>query len=210
MSARCKKCVWLTLQTGVLFHGMALLRGTAWALLSVASASGPTLGPIEPSVAGSANQKHESAFPKEKTMKTLFGLFVLMVATLFSTGSAAPGISAQAPGGSGDVQVVEVTAKKYEFNPSPIHVKQGARVQLKITATDHAHGFKVSPFPEGGRPTDNPGLIFSSPQSCMRIEKHQTSTIEFVAKTAGTYAFKCCTYCGWHHRAMKGELIVEP
>jgi heme/copper-type cytochrome/quinol oxidase subunit 2 len=83
-------------------------------------------------------------------------------------------------------------------NPSPIRVKQGARVQLKITATDHAHGIK--PSPEGGKRTDNPGLMFSSPQSCQRIEKHQTATVEFIAKTAGTYRFKCCTFCGWHHR----------
>jgi len=31
------------------------------------------------------------------------------------------------------VQVIEVTAKKYEYSPSPIRVKLGAKVQLKIT-----------------------------------------------------------------------------
>lgn len=143
-------------------------------------------------------------------MRSLLGLFVLIVAALLSTSNVVTGTSAQAPAGTDSVQVVEVTAKKYEFNPSPIRVKQGARVQLKVTATDHAHGFNIKPFPEGARPTDEPGLIFSSPQSCQRIEKHQTATIEFMAKTAGTYPFKCCTFCGWHHRAMKGELIVEP
>jgi hypothetical protein len=40
------------------------------------------------------------------------------------------------PGASGGVQVIEVTAKKYEFNPSPIRVKQVTKVQLKIRATD--------------------------------------------------------------------------
>jgi len=108
------------------------------------------------------------------------------------------------------VQVVEMTAKKYEFDPSPVRVKRGARVQLKITATDHVHGFNLRPFPEGARPTDPQGLVFSSPQGCQRIEKHQTVAIEFVAQTPGTYPFKCCVHCGWHHRSMKGELIVEP
>jgi hypothetical protein len=42
-----------------------------------------------------------------------------------------------------------VTAKKYEFNPSPIRVKQGKKVQLKITATDHVHGFRIELFPDG-------------------------------------------------------------
>lgn len=139
-------------------------------------------------------------------------LFVFMAAmlTLTLTSRAESGIPAQSAAAADGVQVIEVTAKKYEFNPSPIRVRTGARVQLKITATDRAHGFKIRTFPEGSHATDSPGLIFSSPQSCQKIEKHQTVTIEFVAKTTGTYPFKCCTVCGWHHRAMKGDLIVEP
>ena len=37
--------------------------------------------------------------------------------------------SARGPASEG-VQVIEVTAKKYEFNPSPVRVKQGTKVQL--------------------------------------------------------------------------------
>lgn len=147
---------------------------------------------------------------RRMTMKPKFLSLVLAAATLTLTGRAEPGIPAQSSSAAEGAQVIEVTAKKYEFTPSPIRVKQGARVQLKITATDHVHGFKIKSFPEGGKATDSPGLIFSSSQSCVRIEKHQTATIEFEAKTAGTYPFKCCTFCGWHHRSMKGELIVEP
>jgi cytochrome c oxidase subunit II len=147
---------------------------------------------------------------KEKAMRIVLGLFVIMTATFFSTSMPIPGSRAQSSENNGGLQVIEVTAKKYEFAPSPIRVKQGTRVQLKITATDHAHGFKIKAYPEGTHPTDSPGIIFSSAQSCERIEKHQTTTIEFVAKAAGTYPFKCCTFCGWRHRSMKGELIVEP
>ena len=43
-----------------------------------------------------------------------------------------------------DVKVIEVSAKKYEYNPSSIHVTQGTKVQLRITATDHTHGFMAS------------------------------------------------------------------
>ncbi len=109
---------------------------------------------------------------------------------------------------TGSVQVIEVQAKKYEFNPSPIRVKQGTKVQLKITATDRVHGFRMSDIPEGG--DGKPGLVFSSGQGCNRIEKGQTATIEFVAARPGTYPFKCCVHCGWRHGSMKGELIVEP
>ena len=43
------------------------------------------------------------------------------------------------------VQVIELNAKKYEYSLSPVHVKAGTKVQLKITALDHDHGFKMSP-----------------------------------------------------------------
>jgi cytochrome c oxidase subunit 2 len=115
-----------------------------------------------------------------------------------------------AQSGNEAVQLITVTAKKYEFDPSPIRVKQGAKVRLSITATDHAHGFKISPFPDGAEKSGDPGLVFSSPQDCTKIEKGQTTTVEFVAQKAGTYSFRCCVVCGFHHHAMKGQLIVEP
>jgi len=115
-----------------------------------------------------------------------------------------------APGATEGTQIIDVRAKKYEFNPSPIRVKQGTRVQLKITATDHVHGFRITEFPEGAETNGKAGLVFSSRQDCRRIEKGQTETIEFVAQTPGTYPFKCCVHCGWEHRRMKGKLIVEP
>jgi cytochrome c oxidase subunit 2 len=108
-----------------------------------------------------------------------------------------------------NVQVIEVTAKKYEFSPSPIRVKAGTKVQLKITAVDHDHGFKVSTVPEGGKSGDKPGLVFSSPTDCLQLKKGQTTTVEFVAQTPGTYPFHCCHVCGLGHKKMKSEIIVE-
>ena len=107
-------------------------------------------------------------------------------------------------------QVIEVTAKKYEFSPSPIHVKKGTTVQLRITAADHVHGFRIVTTKEGGDANGKPGLVVASGEGCQRIEKGQTVTVEFLAQTPGTYPFKCCVHCGWHHRSMRGELIVEP
>ena len=137
---------------------------------------------------------------------------LLMTATLPLTSGTLGRPVNLPPGGTEGVQVIDVTAKKYEFNPSPIRVKRGTRVQLKITATDHAHGFRIRESPEAGDAADGKGkgLVFSSPQDCQKIEKGQTATIEFAAQTPGTYPFRCCTRCGWHHRAMKGQLIVEP
>ena len=116
----------------------------------------------------------------------------------------------QAQASPDNVQVIEVTAKKYVFDPSPIHVKKGTRVQLKITATDHAHGFAIEPYAEMVAKSGAPGLQLAAPQKCVKIEKGQTVMVEFVAQAEGTYHFKCCTDCGFHHRSMKGELIVDP
>jgi cytochrome c oxidase subunit II len=108
-----------------------------------------------------------------------------------------------------NVQVIDVTAKKYDFPPSPIHVKKGQKVQLRVTATDHDHGLKIPAVPDGADPKGAPGLIFTSSEDCWKIKKHETATIEFVAQKPGTYTFKCCVDCGMGHKHMKGEIIVD-
>lgn len=106
-------------------------------------------------------------------------------------------------------QVIELAAMKYEYSPSPVHVKAGAKVQLKITATDHDHGFKIATVPDGTQATGAPGLIFNSAQDCWQLKKGETTTIEFLAQSPGTYTFKCCHTCGLGHKGMKSQIIVE-
>jgi cytochrome c oxidase subunit 2 len=107
------------------------------------------------------------------------------------------------------VQVIEVIAKKYEYSPSPVHVKAGTKVQLKITATDHDHGFKIGTVPDGAQPKGAAGLIFTSEQDCWQLKKGETTTIDFFAQTPGTYTFRCCHTCGLGHKGMKGQIVVE-
>ena len=108
-----------------------------------------------------------------------------------------------------NVQVIELTAKKYEYSPSPVHIKAGTKVQLKINAVDHDHGFKIAPVPDGADSSGKPGLVFASPQDCWLLKKGETTTIEFLAQTPGTYSFKCCHSCGLGHRGMKSQIIVD-
>jgi cytochrome c oxidase subunit II len=110
---------------------------------------------------------------------------------------------------NGSVQVIEVTAKKYEYSPAPIRVKSGAKVLLKITAADHDHGFSILTIPDGADSNGSAGLVFTSPQECWQLKKGETTTIEFLAQTPGTYSFKCCHTCGLGHRGMKGQLVVD-
>ena len=109
-----------------------------------------------------------------------------------------------------DTQVIEMSAKKYEFSPSPVRVKRGAKVQLRITALDRTHGFKINLNPDGSDLKGNPGLVFSSNEDCFKLEKGIPSVVQFVTRTPGTYSFHCCNRCGLGHGAMKGQLIVEP
>jgi cytochrome c oxidase subunit 2 len=137
------------------------------------------------------------SFPLSIVPKALLGL-----AMLFSVSGS---VRAQEQ----SAQVIEVTAKKYEYSASPIHVKSGSKVQLKITASDHDHGFKIAAVPDGAATNGTAGLIFTSSQDCWQLKKGETTTIDFLAQTPGTYTFKCCHTCGLGHKGMKGQIIVE-
>jgi heme/copper-type cytochrome/quinol oxidase subunit 2 len=89
-------------------------------------------------------------------------------------------------------------------------VRVGTKVQLKITAIDHDHGFKIGTVPDGTSSNDKAGLVFASEQDCWQLKKGETTLIEFVAQTPGTYSFKCCHTCGLGHKGMKGQIVVEP
>ncbi|MHB8655945.1 MAG: cupredoxin domain-containing protein [Terriglobia bacterium] len=86
---------------------------------------------------------------------------------------------------------IQMTAKKYEFNPNVITVKKGERVKLVITATDHEHGFKLEDFK-----IDQP------------LKKGAPTTVEFTADKVGEFHFHCSHFCGLGHPKMKGKLVV--
>ena len=121
--------------------------------------------------------------------------------------SARPANASQADQGT---QVIEVTAKKYEYAPSPIRVKLGTKVKLKITSLDKTHGFKIDLYPDGSDAKGGPGLVLGSNEGCFKIEKGTTTVVQFEARTSGAYSFPCCNRCGIGHGGMKGRLIVEP
>jgi cytochrome c oxidase subunit 2 len=90
------------------------------------------------------------------------------------------------------VHEIKMTAKKYEFTPSSIHVKKGEHVKLLVAALDHDHGFKLAAF-----------------DIQQELKEGETTTIEFTADKAGTFRFACSHVCGFGHRGMKAEVVVE-
>jgi cytochrome c oxidase subunit 2 len=110
---------------------------------------------------------------------------------------------------AGAPQIIEVSAKKYEFSPNEIHVRAGTKVTLKIHSEDETHGVKLSDHPEGVSDKGEPGLLFEEPNENGKVAKHVDQVIVFTAQTPGSYDFKCAKVCGFGHGRMKGTLIVE-
>ena len=107
-------------------------------------------------------------------------------------------------------QITEVSAKKYEFTPSQIHVKQGTRVELKVHSEDETHGIKLNVHAEGTKDKGKPGLLFDHPDENGKVTAGGDQVLDFVAQEPGTYDFKCAKVCGLGHGRMKGTLVVEP
>ena len=88
---------------------------------------------------------------------------------------------------------IRITVKKYEYQPNVIHVKEGERVRLILTALDRKHGFELKEW-----------------KIKTEVEKGQEAVVEFLASRAGEFEFKCSVFCGLGHWGVKGKLIVEP
>jgi cytochrome c oxidase subunit 2 len=126
-------------------------------------------------------------------------------------GAGMMGISSRYAGAAQDnAQEIQVSAKKFEFTPSEIQVRQGEHVRLEVTPTDREHGFELEVYPEGSDKKGDPGLKVSGDKPSYKIPEGQTQAIEFTAVQAGTYDFKCIVYCGSGHHGMKGTIVVTP
>jgi cytochrome c oxidase subunit II len=87
---------------------------------------------------------------------------------------------------------LDMTARKFDFEPSEVHVKQGQVVELRINATDRKHGFELKQF----------GIRTELPEG-------QPVTVRFLANERGEFGFRCDVFCGLGHLGMKGRLIVD-
>jgi cytochrome c oxidase subunit 2 len=99
----------------------------------------------------------------------------------------------QDPATASAPKVVEITARRFAFEPSQIEVTEGDRVRLVVKSADGVHGLEIKKF---------------------KIEKRiprggEEVTIDFVANAAGTFPILCSEYCGEGHEDMKGLLVVS-
>jgi cytochrome c oxidase subunit 2 len=89
------------------------------------------------------------------------------------------------------VRVINITARRFEFEPSTVVVREGERVRLLATSADVTHGLAIADY--GVNAT---------------LEPEKTQTIEFTADKPGKHDFQCSVYCGSGHGRMRGELVV--
>jgi cytochrome c oxidase subunit II len=95
--------------------------------------------------------------------------------------------SAQEP-----ARVVEISAKRFEFNPKQVTLKRGEKVTIRLVSTDRAHGLLIKPLGVDLDADDGkPGEITITPD------------------TAGTFPAICDHYCGSGHGNMKMTIVVE-
>jgi cytochrome c oxidase subunit 2 len=88
-------------------------------------------------------------------------------------------------------RVIKVVAKRFEFVPGEIHVKQGETVTLEFTAPEIPMDFNLADLKL--RADLMPGKVVS---------------LEFTPDKAGTFTFLCDVFCGTGHEEMSGMLIV--
>ena len=90
-----------------------------------------------------------------------------------------------------DEQVIQITAKRFEYSPKEITVKKGVPVVLEFTSLDRLHGFNC---PELGIRMD--------------IRPEKVNRLRFVPDKAGTFPFHCDNFCGSGHEGMRGTITV--
>lgn len=88
-------------------------------------------------------------------------------------------------------QVIQVTAKRFEYSPKDITVKKGVPVILEFTSLDRLHGFSC------------PGLGIRSDITPKKVTK-----LRFVPQKVGTFPFHCDNFCGSGHEGMVGTITV--
>ena len=88
-------------------------------------------------------------------------------------------------------QVIRISAKTFEFEPSEVTVKKGVPVTLEMISVDRHHGFKLSAF-----------------QLRADITPVAVEKVRFVPDRTGKFTFLCDVFCGDGHEDMSGTITV--
>jgi heme/copper-type cytochrome/quinol oxidase subunit 2 len=104
---------------------------------------------------------------------------------------------------------VNITARKYAYDPPVLRVNQGDRVHVTLVSNDVTHGFFLEGYDLDAQV--RPGEFnFKVRHPSQGAAYQETDEISFVAKRTGKFRYRCSNTCGYMHPFMQGELIVSP
>ena len=99
----------------------------------------------------------------------------------------------QDPATASAPRVIEVVAKRFEFEPARVEVSEGERIRLMVKSADGPHGIAIKKF-----------------KISKTIKRgDQPIAIDFTATAAGEFPIVCSEFCGEGHDDMKGMLVVR-
>ena len=115
-------------------------------------------------------------------------LLVVGVVGLLSPFALQPAAQEQAP----NRREITLTARNYRFSPSRIEVAQDDLVKLTVQSEDNAYSVTIDEY-----------------RVSRRVPAGGSTTLEFRADRAGTFAFYSNLTNDDRHTQMKGELVVR-
>jgi len=86
---------------------------------------------------------------------------------------------------------IEVTAKRYTFEPGEITLKRGERVLIVIKSRDVAHGLRIREF-----------------NAEVNVRADGTAKMQFTPDRTGDFVGHCSVFCGSGHGSMILKLHV--
>jgi|HubBroStandDraft_5_1064220.scaffolds.fasta_scaffold253589_1 cytochrome c oxidase subunit 2 len=112
--------------------------------------------------------------------------FVLLSAVLIIAGFCSQKAVAEAV-----PQRIEITAKRFEFEPGEITVKKGQPVVLVLKSADVAHGIRIRDL-----------------NVEVKVGKGGTAEVDFTPDKTGDFVGHCFVFCGSGHGSMVFKVHV--
>lgn len=93
---------------------------------------------------------------------------------------------------AGEPRLIEMTARRFVYEPNVIHLKAGEPVLIVIKSVDFVHGMNI---PDLGKRLD----LVPGRQTQLELQPQAPGVIEFV----------CDNFCGEGHEQMHGRFVVH-
>src|SRR5580658_9638972 len=119
-------------------------------------------------------------------MHSKFMRLVLLVTILGTTGFSSRMARAQAA-----PQRIEITAKRFAFDPGEITLKKGQPVVLVLKSADVGHGIRIREL-----------------NVDVKVSKGGTAQVQFTPDKTGDFVGHCSVFCGSGHGSMVFKVHV--